>query len=130
MMRGRILFLSDHPEVAVAISAALGAHDFDVRRAANRTAAVAMLASSDYDVFVVDVNLAEGEGGLAFLRHLKESAEHLLPRVVVISAEAPERISRELEGIGICDIVPKPVRAEEIIEAVEECLDKSSTRIH
>lgn len=82
------------------------------------------------DVFIIDVNPADAEGGLAFLHHLKTSAEHLLPRVVVLSNDAPERISRELFAIGICDIVPKPVRAEDILAAVEECLDKTPARVH
>lgn len=129
-MRGRILFVSDHPEVAVAVGAALQTQDFDVHRAANKPEAAARLESGDYDVFIIDVNLADAEGGLAFLGHLKTSAEHLLPRVVVISTDAHERISRELLAIGICDIVPKPVRAEDILAAVEECLDKTSARVH
>jgi DNA-binding NarL/FixJ family response regulator len=129
-MRGRVLFVSDHPEVAVAVGAALRTKAFDVQRAVNKADAAARLESSDYDVFIIDINLADDKGGLAFLRHLKTSAEHLLPRVVVISTDAPEHISRELLSIGICDIVPKPVRAEEILQAVEECIDKSSARIH
>ena len=129
-MRGRVLFVSDHPEVATAVGAALRSQDFDVQRAANKREAAARLESSDYDVFIIDVNLADAEGGLAFLRHLHASAGHLLPRVVVISTDAPERISGELQAIGVCDIVPKPVRAEEILAAVEECLDKSSARVH
>lgn len=129
-MRGRVLFVSDHPEVAIAVGAALRTQDFDVQRAANKREAAVRLESSDYDVFIIDLNLADAEGGLAFLHHLKTSAEHLLPRVVVISTDAAERISDELHAIGVCDIVPKPVRAEEILAAVEECLDKSSARVH
>ena len=129
-MSGRVLFVSDHPEVAIAVGAALRNRRFDVRRAANKADAVARLESSDYDVFIIDIDLADAEGGLAFLRHLKTAAEHLMPRVVVISRDAPDRISRELLAIGVCDIVPKPVRAEEILKAVEECLDKSPARTH
>lgn len=129
-MRGRILFVSDHLEVAVAVGAALRTQDFDVHRAINKREAAARLESGDYDVFVIDINLADAEGGLAFLHHLKTSAEHLLPGVVVISNDAPERISLELFAIGICDIVPKPVRAEVILAAVEECLDKTPARVH
>jgi CheY-like chemotaxis protein len=129
-MRGRILFVSAHPEVAVAVGAALRARAFDVQRAANKADAAARLESSDYDVLIIDINLADPDAGLAFLRHLKSTAEHFLPRVVAISRDAPEHVSRELLAIGICDIVPKPVRAEDILEAVEQCLDKSSARIH
>lgn len=129
-MRGRVLFVSDHPEVAVAVGAALSTQHFDVQRASNKADAAARLDAGDYDAFIIDIDLNHDEGGLAFLRYLKMSAEHLLPRVVVISAEAPERVSHELHAIGICDIVPKPVRAEDILAAVEECLDKSSARVH
>lgn len=129
-MRGRVLFVSDHPEVATAVGAALSTKDFQVERAENRRDAASRLETSDYDVFIIDINLSDAEGGLAFLHHLKSSAEHLLPRVVVISRDAPERISSELLAIGICDIVPKPVLAEDILEAVEQCLDKTSARVH
>jgi DNA-binding response OmpR family regulator len=129
-MRARVLFVSDHPEVATAVSAALRTQAFEVHRAANKADAAARLEASDYDVFIVDIKLADAQGGLAFLSHLKTSAEHLLPHVVVISADAAERITSELLAIGICDIVPKPVRAEDILAAVEQCLDSSSARVH
>jgi CheY-like chemotaxis protein len=51
-------------------------------------------------------------------------------RLVVISADAADRIQTELAATGICDIVPKPVCAEDILAAVEQCLDNSSARVH
>jgi len=45
--------------------------------------------------------------------------------VVVMSAHEGEPLTRELERLGVCDIVPKPINAQEILRAVFECLEPS-----
>jgi hypothetical protein len=58
-----------------------------------------------------------------------ENAPHLSSRIIVISNDPPESLKRELDAIGVCDIVVKPVHEEEILAAIAECLDRTPASV-
>ena len=76
---------------------------------------------SGYAALIVDVR----QDDLQFVQWLHQNHSHLIGRVVVISADDHAMLVRELEQLGVCDVVPKPVNAEEILRAVFECLELS-----
>ena len=78
---------------------------------------------------VVDVHLQEREG-LLFVQWLQRSQAHLVGKVVVITADDHGELSRELSALDVCDVVPKPIDADEILRAVFECLEKNPADVH
>jgi two-component system, NtrC family, response regulator PilR len=129
-MRARILLIEANPDVSRTVTAVLEQHHLEVTLAEDARTAVGLLDSKEFDLLIVDVKLDTGRDGLQFLQRLQESALHLLPRTIVISAEPADSVMRELHAIGICDVVPKPVHADEILAAVEECLDRTSSQVN
>jgi DNA-binding response OmpR family regulator len=129
-MRARILLIEVNPDVSRTVTAVLEQHHLDVTLAEDATTAIGLLDAVQYDLLIVDVKLDAGRDGLRFLQRLQENALHLLPRTIVISAEPADSVMKELHAIGICDIVPKPVHADEILAAVEECLDRTSSQVN
>ena len=79
---------------------------------------------ANYSLLVVDVHRNDREG-LEFVHWLHHEHSHLVGRVVVISADDADALAHELDAMGVCDIVPKPVNAQEILRAVFECLEKN-----
>lgn len=128
-MRPRILFVESTPDVARAIASLLERHQFEVARADDDGRAAERLATEPFDVLLVEVRGAADDGGLRFLRHVHGSAPHLGPRTVVISTDPSPSMQRELDAIGICDLVLKPVHETEIVNAILECLDRSSATV-
>lgn len=129
-MRARILFVESTPDVASAVTSVLETNHFHVMRADDDRHAAERLASQHYDLLVVEVKASADDVGLRFLRHVNTSAPHLTPRIVVISNDPPPFVQRELDAIGICDMLLKPVHQTEILQAVEECLDRTPATIH
>lgn len=129
-MRPRLLFLAPTPEVSHAIAAMLESNDFQVVRSDDSRDAATRLASEHFDLLIVEVKASEKDHGLSFLRHVHGTAPHLGPRIVVISGDPTQHVRRELDAIGICDVVLKPVHEDEILAAVIECLDRTSTTVH
>ena len=129
-MRARVLFVVNNPDVARSVTAMLEMQAYAVARARDEDHAAEQLEREHFDVLIVDVKVTDPRAGLRFLRHLNTTAQHLLPRTIVISVEPPDHIRRELEAIGICDIVLKPIHATEVLAAVEECMDRMSTQVH
>lgn len=83
---------------------------------------------SSYALLVVDVRRGDHDG-LRFVQRLHREKSHLVGRIVVISADDGDALAEELSAVDVCDIVPKPVNAEEILRAVFECLEKNPVAV-
>jgi CheY-like chemotaxis protein len=129
-MRARILFVESTPDIARAVTSVLETNHFQVTRADDDRRAGERLAAEHFDLLVVEVKASADDVGLRFLRHVNTAAPHLTPRIVVISNDPPPFVQRELDAIGICDMLLKPVHQTDILQAVEECLDRTSATIH
>ncbi len=129
-MRATILFLATTPDVSRAIAAMLESNDFRVLRADESRHAASLLGEQHFDLLVVEVKASPDDDGLRLLRHVHGAAPHLGNRIVAISGDPPQHVQRELDAIGICEIVLKPVHEAEILAAVNECLDRSPATVH
>lgn len=103
---------------------------FHVTRADEPGRAAEHLATKHFDILLVEVKASSGDPGLSFLRHVHASSPHLAPRIVVISSDPPPSVQRELDAIGVCDIILKPLHEAEILAAIEECLDSTPASVH
>jgi DNA-binding response OmpR family regulator len=119
----RVLVVEAAESVAKPLCALLEQHDFVVDLAPESTEAAA-LDLSVYAALVIDLDLGDA-GALALLERLHREQSHLVGRVVVMTSSAAEEIVVALEAIGVCDVVPKPLNAEEIVRAVLDCLEHS-----
>ena len=128
-MRARILFVESTPDIARAIASMLERHEFEIARADDDRRAVQRLAAEHFDVLLIEIKAAPEDGGLRFLRHVHAERPHLLPRIVAISGDSEPSVRRELESIGVCDIILKPVHETEILNAVLECLDRTPAAV-
>lgn len=129
-MRPRLLFLATTPEVSRAISAMLESNDFHITPSDDPHHAARLLAGDHFDLLIVEVKATRGDHGLGFLRHVHGTAPQFGPRIVVISGDPTQHVRRELDAIGICDVVLKPVHEDEILAAVIECLDRSPATVN
>lgn len=109
--------------VAKPLCALLEQHDFTVDLVADSVKAAA-LDLSVYAALVIDLKLGDADA-LALLERLHREQSHLVGRVVVMTSSIAEEIVAALEAIGVCDVVPKPLNAEEIVRAVLDCLEHS-----
>lgn len=119
----RLLLVEPSASVAAPIRGLLEQNHFLVDVAES----VSEARSRDLDsaaLLIVDVRRDDREG-LSFVQWLHREESHLVGRVVVISADDSETLQRDLEALGVCDVIPKPVNAEEILRAVYECLEKN-----
>lgn len=121
--------MENTPDVARAIASMLERHQFVVSRAEDPLHAVDRLQTEHFDVMIVEIRAASDDGGLRFLRHVNDATPHLTPRIVVISNDPSADVRRELEAIGVCDILLKPVHETEILSAIQECLDRTHATV-
>ena len=108
----------------------LESHQFAITRVDDDRRATEHLSADHYDLMVVEIKPSPDDGGLRFLRQIQDEKPHLLQRVVAISSAPEAAVRKELEAIGVCDVILKPVHETEILEAVLECLDRTPATVH
>ena len=119
----RLLLIEPSPTTAAPIRAFLEQHDFMVDVVAT-TREARERAIKPYAVIIVDVRRDDREG-LLFVQWLHQVHSELVGRVVVVSGDDGDALAADLAELDVCDIVPKPVNAQEILRAVLDCLEKS-----
>jgi two-component system OmpR family response regulator len=125
----RILLVEGDAPLAAALSAALSAHHLTVDRCESELSAIPMITSSEYNAIIVDVNLV-GRVGLSLLAHLHKALPHIIQRLIVITANDRNDVEAELKAIGICDVVPKPIDLQLIVDTVLGCLDTAAATVN
>ena len=119
----RLLLIEPSATTAAPIRALLEHNEYQVEVVSTIAEARAR-DLTQFAVLIVDVR-REDRDGLLFVQWLHQVHSHLAGRVVVISADDSKALEQDLVELGVCDVVPKPVNAEEILRAVMECLGKN-----
>ena len=95
---------------------------YRVLEAADADSALALLRAGPVDLVLLDLHLPPRadtpEEGLKLEGQIRELRKGIL--VVVVTANENAELGRELLGRGVRRILHKPLKAEELVEAVEE----------
>jgi signal transduction histidine kinase/CheY-like chemotaxis protein len=114
----RILLVEDHETTRETMSQLLTEHGAHVTSARNGREALRLLPQAGYDVLLLDLNLPDIDGS-EVLNALRHSRPPGLRRILVLSGDArPERIE-EVKRLGADDMLPKPLRIENVIAALQ-----------
>ena len=123
----RVVLVDDHEVFVDALAMCLGDHaDLEMRGSATTVArAVHLLDEVDYDVLVLDLDLA-GEDGLAVARH----AMHTRPGVGVLVVTGTDSGSQMVEAVqlGVRGWVAKTATAAVLVDAIRG-VARGETRI-
>jgi len=117
----RILLAEDNPvnqKVAVALLKRLG---YLADLASNGLETLQALARQDYDVILMDMQMPEMDGVTATSRIRRDLPPGRQPRIVAMTADALEGDRERYLANGLDDYVSKPVRVEELVQALEKC---------
>ena len=112
----RILIVEDHVAFREALATFLELDpDFEVAAQAGSLAEARGIASSEFDVAIIDIYLADGNG-LDLVRQLREEAPHLKTLVLTGSVDPnAEGLAREA---GVDEVLFKSVGIVQIADAI------------
>jgi signal transduction histidine kinase/DNA-binding NarL/FixJ family response regulator len=116
----RILLAEDNlvnQKVALQILEQMGYRP-DVAR--NGLEVLAALHRQDYDVVLMDVQMPQMDG-LAATRRICQEWPTARPRIIAMTANAMQGDREECLHSGMDDYLSKPIRVEELIEALSKC---------
>lgn len=116
---GQILIVDDEPQVRDLTRRALTAGGFSCDSAADGLEALQMAVAGNYDAVVTDLRMPQhhGHGLCTDLLKLPNP-----PRIIVLTALSDPRLSRDLMGRGVYDVVNKPVNYDMLTTKVQAML--------
>jgi two-component system cell cycle sensor histidine kinase/response regulator CckA len=121
-VRARLLVVDNEDLVRTLFARMLRDCGYDVLEAANGRVALDLLAATDpphFDLILTNSQLP-GVPGVEFIRTLRVEYPHI--RVLHVTGHPESVEDRRIGDLGVATVV-KPVRQEELADAVERCLD-------
>jgi len=121
----RILIVDDESTVRRVCSIALRLDHWAVESEGSSAVALSRFQQgARYDVLVLDYSMPELDG-VEFLRALRDSPLEHRPSVIMMSAHADGAVAREALGLGVWDIMAKPLLPDEIRRRVQRVLQRA-----
>lgn len=125
--RYRVLYVEDNPSNIAFMEALISEFErVQLFTAPNAEIGVELARARLPNVVLMDINLP-GMSGFDALRTLREWPETQAIPVIALSAAAMERDKRRAEQAGFYRYLTKPVRVDELTEALEELLMTNSS---
>jgi DNA-binding NtrC family response regulator len=115
----RILWIEDDPDVRIVVENVLLAEGHTVDAAATVAGGLALLETHEYDLLLTDGRLPDGTG-----IDLAHEAESQGAAVLIITAYA-FILSELTANPGRFSVLLKPVRPDELVEAINQALSQS-----
>jgi CheY-like chemotaxis protein len=94
--------------------------------AANGVEALSALATGDYDVVFMDIHMPEMDGQTATRKIHAEFPPERRPYIIAMTADAMPGYREECLAAGMDDYIAKPVRLEDLADALRRLFDRST----
>jgi DNA-binding response OmpR family regulator len=124
-MPAKILLVEDDKDVRDLLNIVLEGDGYCIDVAENVEAAMKLIASTDYDILLIDKNMpgldGNGEGGLDLLRHVRSQSSP--PEVIMITGHPTVGSAIEAMKLGAFDYVTKPFSIADIRFKVKKLSD-------
>lgn len=118
----RILLVEDDRQIIENLSDFLRSEGFDIRNATGQTSALALLKENVFDIILLDIMLADGNG---FTTCSAIKSEYDLP-VIFLTASGDEYSTVTGFELGADDYISKPFRPRELISRIKNILRLTS----
>lgn len=119
----QILIVEDSAFQRKQIQKALDGEGYEFIQARNGQQGLDMAAAERPDIIILDLNMPE-MGGFEFLRTLRY--EGLNMPVVVLTADIQESTRQQCLQMGVSDVINKPLRGDELLNAIQFILTSPS----
>jgi CheY-like chemotaxis protein len=124
----RALVVDDESYLRFAVRGILEHVGMEVAEAANGREALALLEASEFQLVVTDVQMPL-MGGLELLRAIRQRPG-AQPKVVVMSAQAPERLAPEAMQAGAYDYLTKPFDVAAVMGVARRATQAASQSVN
>ena len=116
-MSAKILSVDDSKTIRMIVARTLKNYDCVVCEAANGEEGLAVAASENPDVIILDITMPVMDG-ITMLSKLREDAALKAIPVVMLTAESSRENIAQIARLGVRDYLVKPFKDEQLIEKI------------
>ncbi|MEZ4287080.1 MAG: response regulator [Polyangiales bacterium] len=126
MSTRNVLVAEDSPMMRQMLSVALeGLPAVSVHEAENGLEAIRLMARTQFDAFVTDINMPVMDG-LKLIKHIRQDPRHASIPIVVITTESASVDKQRALALGANAYIRKPLQAHQVTTAISELLKMDS----
>ena len=119
--KARVLVVDDDHEARLLLSTVVARAGFDVNAVADGSMALTMMASTPPDIVLLDAHLPR-LSGFDVCKRIREDVRTASIPVVMLTAFAGDDARQRSMDAGATEFVPKPFRADALLELLERLL--------
>jgi DNA-binding NtrC family response regulator len=124
-MSGRILIIDDDPHFLRVLQRILSGEKFAVTATSNPCDAIGLLSSGNFDLIICDLRMPDCDG-LNILQAIR-SAGNEIP-VIILTAYGEVDTYLEAMNAGATEYLNKPIKSDDLVPVVRNCLRKGNHR--
>jgi DNA-binding NtrC family response regulator len=124
-VRGSILIIDDDPHFLRVLHRILSGENFAVTATSNPCDAVGFVRSSSFDLIICDLRMPDCDG-LNLLQVVRRSGSEI--PVIILTAYGEVDTYLEAMNAGATEYLNKPIKSEELVQVVRNCLRKGNHR--
>ncbi len=125
VITGRILIIDDDPHFLRILQRILSGEQFGVTATSNSCEAIELLRSSNFDLAICDLRMPDCDG-LSILQALRSGGSEI--PVIILTAYGEVDTYLEAMNAGATEYLNKPIKSEELVRVVRNCLRKGNHR--
>jgi DNA-binding NtrC family response regulator len=122
---GRILIIDDDPHFLRVLQRILSGEKFVVTATANPCDAVGLLRSGNFDLIICDLRMPDCDG-LNLLQAIRSAGSEI--PVIILTAYGEVDTYLEAMNAGATEYLNKPIKSDELVQVVRNCLRKCNHR--
>lgn len=122
--KGHILIVDDDAFFTKVLRIILTGEDFQVSCATSLAEARALLGKAHFDVVISDLRMPDGNDGLTLLQRLRSEGNRV-PFIMLTGYGEVDNYMVAMNA-GAAEYLNKPVRSEELLAVIENCLHPSN----
>ena len=124
-IRGRILIIDDDPHFLRVLQRILSGEKFAVTATSNPCEAVGLLRSGSFDLIICDLRMPDCDG-LNLLQAIRSGGDEI--PVIILTAYGEVDTYLEAMNAGATEYLNKPIKSDELVPVVHNCLRKVNHR--
>jgi DNA-binding NtrC family response regulator len=122
---GRILIIDDDPHFLRVLQRILSGEKFVVTTTSNPCEAVGLLRSSNFELIICDLRMPDCDG-LNLLQAIRGAGNEI--PVIILTAYGEVDTYLEAMNAGATEYLNKPIKSDELVHVVRNCLRKGNHR--
>jgi signal transduction histidine kinase/CheY-like chemotaxis protein len=87
-----------------------------------------LATNTNYDIFIVDINLGKGIDGIQFMERVKKNKRQSNAKFIALTGYVSSKSQMEFIGYGFDDYIPKPADKEQLLNKVKVLINQKNDK--